>query len=89
MAFTVVMTRNTRFFMNNGNPPVPGLIERPEGKIDELGTDRRNRNINISVDFYVTDQLQMKYSAFVRYWREKREYNVTVKHKGEVVPVLI
>jgi hypothetical protein len=31
----------------------------------------------ISVDFDVTDQLLIRFSAFIRYWR-KREYNETV-----------
>jgi len=29
----------------------------------------------ISVDFNITDQLLIKYSVFVRYWRKKWEYN--------------
>jgi hypothetical protein len=32
----------------------------------------------ISVDFDVVDQLLIKYSAFVRYWRIKWEYSGTV-----------
>jgi hypothetical protein len=32
----------------------------------------------ISVGFDVTDQLMIRFSAFVRYWRKKWEYNETV-----------
>jgi hypothetical protein len=32
----------------------------------------------ISLGFDVTDQLLMKFSAFVRYWRKKWEYSETV-----------
>jgi hypothetical protein len=32
----------------------------------------------ISVDYDVTDQLMMKFSAFVRYWRKTFEYSETV-----------
>jgi hypothetical protein len=32
----------------------------------------------IRVDFDVTDQLLIKFSEFVRYWRKKWEYNETV-----------
>jgi len=32
----------------------------------------------ISVDFNVTDQMLITYSAFVRYWTKKREYNGAV-----------
>jgi hypothetical protein len=32
----------------------------------------------ISVGFDVTDQLLIRYFAFVRYWRKKWEYNETV-----------
>jgi hypothetical protein len=32
----------------------------------------------ISVDFNVTDQLLIRFSSFVRYWRKKWEYNETV-----------
>jgi hypothetical protein len=32
----------------------------------------------ISVGFDVTDQLLIRFSAFVRYWRKKWEYNETV-----------
>jgi hypothetical protein len=32
----------------------------------------------ISVGFDVTDQLLIKFSAFVRYWRKKWEYNESV-----------
>jgi hypothetical protein len=31
-----------------------------------------------SVGFDVTDQLLIRFSAFVRYWRKKWEYNETV-----------
>jgi len=34
----------------------------------------------ISVDFDIMDQLLIRYSAFVRYWGEKWEYDRTV-HK--------
>jgi hypothetical protein len=30
------------------------------------------------VGFDVTDQLLIRFSAFVRYWRKKRKYNETV-----------
>jgi hypothetical protein len=33
----------------------------------------------ISVDFNVTDQLLIRFSAFIRYWRKKWEYNDTVQ----------
>jgi hypothetical protein len=32
----------------------------------------------IGVNFDVTDQLLTRFSAFVRYWREKREYSEIV-----------
>jgi hypothetical protein len=32
----------------------------------------------ISVCFYIREQLQIRFSAFVKCWREKREYNDTV-----------
>jgi hypothetical protein len=32
----------------------------------------------ISVDFDVTDQLLIRFFAFVRYWKKKWEYNQTV-----------
>jgi hypothetical protein len=32
----------------------------------------------ISAGFHVTDQLIIRFSAFVRYWRKKWEYNETV-----------
>jgi hypothetical protein len=32
----------------------------------------------ISVDFDVTDQLLIRFSAFVRYWKKMWEYNGTV-----------
>jgi hypothetical protein len=32
----------------------------------------------ISVDFDLTDQLLIRFSAFVRYWRKKLQYNKTV-----------
>jgi hypothetical protein len=34
----------------------------------------------ISVDFDITDQLLIRFSAFVRYWRKKWEYSETVHH---------
>jgi hypothetical protein len=34
----------------------------------------------VSMDFDVTDQLLIRFSAFVRYWRKKWEYNETVHH---------
>jgi hypothetical protein len=34
----------------------------------------------ISVGFDVTNQLLIKFSAFVRYWLKKWEYNETVRH---------
>jgi hypothetical protein len=34
--------------------------------------------IIISLAFHVTDQLLIRFSAFVRYWRKKWEYNETV-----------
>jgi hypothetical protein len=33
---------------------------------------------NISVDFYITYQQLIRFSAFVRYWKKKWEYNETV-----------
>jgi hypothetical protein len=33
---------------------------------------------NISVGFDITDQLLIRFSAFLRYWRKKWEYNETV-----------
>jgi hypothetical protein len=33
---------------------------------------------SISVDFDVTDQLLLRFSAFVRYWRKKWEHNEKV-----------
>jgi hypothetical protein len=32
----------------------------------------------ISLDFEITDQLLIRFCVFVKYWREKREYNETV-----------
>jgi hypothetical protein len=32
----------------------------------------------ISVDFNITDQLLIRFSAFVRYWKKNWEYNETV-----------
>jgi hypothetical protein len=32
----------------------------------------------ISVGFDITDQLLIRFSAFIRYWREKWEYSETV-----------
>jgi hypothetical protein len=32
----------------------------------------------ISVDFYIKQQLLIRFSAFVRYWRKKWEYNETI-----------
>jgi hypothetical protein len=32
----------------------------------------------ISVDFDITDQLLIRFSAFIRYWRKKWEYTETV-----------
>jgi hypothetical protein len=33
----------------------------------------------INVGFDITDQLLIKFSAFVRYWKKKWEYNETVQ----------
>jgi hypothetical protein len=33
----------------------------------------------ISVGFNITDQLPIRFSAFVRYWRKKWGYNATVQ----------
>jgi hypothetical protein len=37
-----------------------------------------NLMVIISVDFDVADQLLIRFSVFVRYWRKKWEYNETV-----------
>jgi hypothetical protein len=58
-------------------------------KINELAVSTKNKNIRdlsrglnelgtISVDFDITDQLLIRFSAFVRYWKKKWEYNEAV-----------